>query len=79
MEAAEAAIDWAFGATPADRISSVDHDLNLPSQKVAQKLGEQPSGARFAPFGEPCEVWEIAREAWRRRSIGQGAGPHPRA
>lgn len=77
VEAAEAAIEWAFNATPADRIISVIHDLNLPSQRVAQKLGEQPSGARFAPLGEPCEVWEITREAWRKGSIGRGTGPRP--
>ena len=67
-EAAAAAIDWSFANFAPERIVSIIHDENLASRRVAEKLGERPSGERFSPLGEPCEVWEIDREAWARRS-----------
>jgi RimJ/RimL family protein N-acetyltransferase len=66
-EAAEAAIDWSFSSFELERIISIIHSRNVASQRVAEKLGEQPSNERFSPLGESCEVWEISRETWRAR------------
>lgn len=63
-EAAAAAIDWAFESFDPERIVSIIHDRNAASRRVAEKLGERPSGTQFSPLGEPCAVWEIGREAW---------------
>lgn len=74
-EAAEAAMDWAFGSFAVDRIVSIIHDLNAASRRVADKLGERPSGQRFSPLGEPCTIWEISRETWRSRGSAGARGP----
>lgn len=56
-EAAEAVIEWSatFGIT---RIISIIHPENVSSQRLARRLGERRSGEQFAPFGEPCDIWE---------------------
>jgi RimJ/RimL family protein N-acetyltransferase len=64
-EAARAAIDWSFESFGPDRIVSIIHGENIASRRVAEKLGERPTGERFSPLGEACQVWEIGREAWR--------------
>lgn len=69
-EAARAAIDWSFANFGPERIVSIIHDENAASKRVAEKLGERPTGERFSPLGEPCEVWEIGREAWREGRDG---------
>ena len=63
-EAARAAIDWSFDNLPLDRIVSTIHPLNLASRRVAERLGERRTGERFAPFREPCDIWELRREEW---------------
>ncbi|HEX8240109.1 MAG TPA: GNAT family N-acetyltransferase [Allosphingosinicella sp.] len=65
-EAARAAIDWSFAAFPIDRIVSVIHPDNLPSRKVAARVGERLTDERFTPFRDPCEIWEMRREDWLR-------------
>jgi len=63
-EAAKAVIAWSFETIGVDRIISVIHPRNEASQRVATRLGEQRTGERFSPFGEPCEVWEVSRSNW---------------
>lgn len=67
QEAARAAIDWSFETFGLDRIVSIIHPLNLASQRVAERLGERRTAERFTPFREPCDVWEMRREAWLER------------
>jgi RimJ/RimL family protein N-acetyltransferase len=66
-EAARAAIDWSFARFPLDRIVSLIHPDNIASQRVATRLGERRTAERFAPFREPCDIWEIRRENWAGR------------
>ncbi len=66
VEAAGAAIDWSFEAFPLERIVSLIDPRNAASQRVATRLGERRTAERFAPFGIPCDIWEIRREDWRR-------------
>lgn len=66
-EAARAAIGWSFERFRLDRIISLIHPRNSASQRVARRIGEHRTAERFAPFGEPCDVWEIRRENWRDR------------
>jgi RimJ/RimL family protein N-acetyltransferase len=66
-EAAQAAIDWSFDTFSPERIVSVIDPRNRPSQAVAERLGERRTSERFTPFREPCDVWELRREDWRRQ------------
>ena len=63
-EAARAAIGWAFEAFPLDRIISLIDPRNAASRRVAGRLGERRTAERFAPFGTPCDIWELRREDW---------------
>jgi RimJ/RimL family protein N-acetyltransferase len=65
-EAARAAIDWSFATFPLDRIVSVIHPRNAASRKVAERLGERRTEELFTPFRDPCDIWEMRREDWRR-------------
>ncbi len=65
QEAARAAIDWSFAHFPLDRIVSLIHPRNLASQRVAERLGERRTGEQFAPFHDPCDIWEMSRETWQ--------------
>lgn len=62
-EAATAAAAWTFERLDVDRIVSVIHPDNSASRHVAERLGERLAGESFAPFGEPCDVWEMRRTA----------------
>jgi RimJ/RimL family protein N-acetyltransferase len=70
VEAAEAAIDWAFdhlGWT--DVIHCID-PANTPSQKVAERLGSANRGpGRLPPPLEDyaCDIWGQTREEWMAR------------
>lgn len=69
-EGATAAIDWAFdhlGWT--EVIHCIDPD-NVPSQKVAERLGSRNRGpGKMPPPFEtaPIEIWGQTREEWRAR------------
>jgi RimJ/RimL family protein N-acetyltransferase len=65
-EAARAAIDWSFEALGRERIVSIIDPRNHASQRVAERLGQHRSGETFTPFRQPCDIWEIGREDWRR-------------
>lgn len=74
-EAAAAAIDWTFDTLKVDRIISVIHPDNRASQRVAARLGECRTSEMFAPFGEPCDIWELRRDGGAAVSPpGRGAG-----
>ena len=66
-EAAAAAIDWSFAHFPLDRIISLIHPRNAASRRVAARLGERRTAERFAPFQDPCDIWEMRREDWLAR------------
>lgn len=66
-EAARAAIDWSFERFPLDRIISLIHPDNRASQSVATRLGERRTDEQFAPFRDPCDIWEVARGDWLER------------
>lgn len=66
-EAAAAAIDWSFAHFPLDRIISLIHPRNAPSQRVAARLGERRTAKCFTPFQDPCDIWEMRREDWPAR------------
>ncbi len=63
-EAARAAIDWSFETLPLDRIVSIIHPDNQPSQRLAERVGERRTGERFTPFRDTCDIWELRREDW---------------
>jgi RimJ/RimL family protein N-acetyltransferase len=63
-EAARAAIGWSFETFALTRIISLIHPLNAASQRVATRLGERRIAERFAPFHDPCDIWEMRREDW---------------
>jgi RimJ/RimL family protein N-acetyltransferase len=67
QEAARAAIDWSFTRFPLDRIISLIHPDNAASQRVAIGLGERRTAAQFAPFHDPCDIWEMRRDDWLAR------------
>jgi RimJ/RimL family protein N-acetyltransferase len=66
-EAAAAAIDWSFHHLGPDRIISIIDPRNVASQRVAERLGERRTDERFAPFRDPCDIWEIRRDDWLAR------------
>ena len=74
-EAAAAAIDWSFATFPLARIISLIDPRNEPSRRVATRLGERPSGKTFAPFADPCDIWELRREDWQQRRGGEAETP----
>ena len=66
-EAARASMDYAFTTQPIDKLLSVIHVDNTPSQKVAERLGETRGPRTELVFGGntfPVEAWEITRERW---------------
>lgn len=70
VEAAEAAMDWAFDALDWTRIIHCIDPANLPSQKVAQRLGSTllGPGRMPDPFSDlPIELWGQTRDQWRGR------------
>jgi RimJ/RimL family protein N-acetyltransferase len=66
-EAAAAAIRYAFLSQPVDKvISCIDPD-NVPSQRVAERVGEKKgrrSELLVAGKAYPIDIWEIARTDW---------------
>ena len=70
VEAAQAATDWAFETFAPPRIVSIIDPRNDASRRVAERLGERRTDEQFAPFGAPCDIWELTEADWRtgRRS-----------
>lgn len=70
VEAASAAIDWAFERLPVDRLIHHIAPAHAASQAVARKLGAQ-CGERMGmphPYeGEVVDLWSLPRDVWRQR------------
>ena len=70
VEAAAAAIDWAFDHLGWTDVIHCIHPDNVPSQKVAIALGSvnRGPGVLPSPFEDsPVEIWGQSREQWRAR------------
>lgn len=69
-EAARAAIDWAFDALGWTEVIHCIDPANVPSQRLAQRLGSRNRGLvkMPAPYEDlPTELWGQTREAWFAR------------
>lgn len=62
-EAARAAGDWILSAFPLDRIVSLIHIDNTPSQNLATRLGMK-AGEQTLHAGMLHDVWDISRADW---------------
>jgi len=62
-EAARASIDYAFKALGQTRVISLIDPDNVNSIRVAERLGEKPSG-EWEVFGTKVIVYAVAREEW---------------
>lgn len=68
VEAGAAAMDWAFDTLGWDRVIHCIAPDNVPSQKVAQRLGSTNLGPGRLPApldGHPVDIWGQTREAWQ--------------
>lgn len=69
-EGAAVAIDYAFDVLGWSEVIHCIDPQNLPSQRVAERLGShlRGPGKMPAPYDTaPCEIWAQTREEWRRR------------
>jgi RimJ/RimL family protein N-acetyltransferase len=68
LEAATASIEWAFDHLGWDEVIHCIDPANLPSQRLAARLGARNEGPGQlpAPFAEaPVEIWRQSRSQWR--------------
>jgi len=71
-EAARAVMSYGFMTQPVDRLISVIHVDNKPSQAVAQRIGESKGERYDVPYGGkifPTDIWHISRDDWMRRLV----------
>ncbi len=71
IEAATAAIDYAFNVLDWDKVIHCIDPNNLPSQLLAKKLGSSllGPGQMPAPYdAEPCDLWGQTALQWRQRA-----------
>jgi RimJ/RimL family protein N-acetyltransferase len=71
MESAIAAIDWAFDHLHWNEVIHCIDPANVPSQRLARRLGStlRGPGRLPAPFEQaPVEIWGQTREQWRART-----------
>jgi RimJ/RimL family protein N-acetyltransferase len=69
-EAATAAMDWAFDTLGWDSVIHCIDPANVPSQKLAQRLGSRNLGpGKLPPPYEDAatEIWGQSRDQWRAR------------
>jgi len=69
-ESAAATIDWAFERLGWDDVIHCIAPANIPSARVAERLGSAVRGSAYlpAPFdSEPVDIWGQSREQWRAR------------
>ena len=62
-EAAQAAIDWSRATLGVGRILHIIHPDNVPSRRVAERLGAAIVGQWDAPWGVVCDLWASDPEA----------------
>ena len=70
-EAAAAALRYAFLTQPVPRLISCIDPENVPSQAVAQRIGEtrgERRALRVAGKDFPVDIWSITRDEWQRRN-----------
>lgn len=70
LEAAAAAIDWAFGALGWDEVIHVIAPENERSRRLAARVGSVNRGPGRLPAhleSGPVEIWGQTRAMWRRR------------
>lgn len=70
-EAARAAMDFGFRTQNVDRLISVIDAGNVPSQKVAERIGETRGERRELVVNKKSftvDIWSISRETWRART-----------
>lgn len=70
QEAAAASIDWAFDQLGWSEVIHTIDPANLPSQRLAERLGSRLRGpGRLPPPFEalPIEIWGQSRAQWRER------------
>jgi len=75
-EAATAAIDWAFDNLGWDRMIHCIDPANVPSQKLAERLGSRNLGPVTLPppYEEaPSDAWGQTRAEWQTRRAGVAA------
>jgi RimJ/RimL family protein N-acetyltransferase len=65
IEAARAAIDWAFATFELDEITHCIDCENTVSQSVARRLGAE-KGREIDLFGHAADVWVTRRDKWER-------------
>lgn len=68
VESAAAAMDWAFGTLGWDEVIHCIAPDNVPSQKVARRLGSSKQGPGELPpplDDHPVDVWGQTRGQWR--------------
>lgn len=73
FEAAIASIDYAFSVLHWRRVDHLIHDANVPSQRLAERLGSEPGELVELPGslgGEPARAWGQTREQWFDRRSG---------
>ncbi len=73
QEGAGAAMDWVFGVLGWQDVIHCINPENLPSQKVAQRLGSRNRGPGQLPApyeASPIEIWGQTRAEWvQRRAV----------
>lgn len=68
-EGARAAVAHAFTALGRDRVISLIHPENRASIRVAERIGERPTG-RAEVFGHEVIVYELTRQRWADEGSG---------
>lgn len=68
-EGARAAVAYAFAALGRDRVISLIHPENRASIRVAERIGERPTG-RAEVFGHEVIVYELTRQRWADEGSG---------
>ena len=68
-EGATAAIDWAFDQLGWDEVIHVIETPNLPSRRLAERLGSRilRQAVLPAPLNLPVDVWGQSRKEWFAR------------
>ena len=71
-EAAQATLHYGFLTQGVDRLISLIHPENKPSQAVAHRIGETQGpeySLDFMGHTHHCHIWSITREEWRKRAV----------
>lgn len=74
-EAAEAVNSFAFGTLGFERLVFSNAVGNLASRRIKEKTGAVLLGQRPGEFVDPqyrlAEFWELTRESWAQRQVGE--------